>query len=239
MTNQLTPLHGDAAAKHPFKHFDLLVAATCVIVVCSNIIGAGKVAEIGGFAFGAGVLFFPLSYVLGDVLTEVYGFTRAKRAIRAATAAALFAALMAAVVTWMPPAGGWNSDLGGVSRQEAFAANFGQAPRIVAASLVALYFGEIANARVMAWMKVRGGASKLWQRTIGSTAVGQAVDSVIFYPLAFLGVWPVSLVLTVMVTNYALKVAWEAILTPLTYRVVAALKKSEGVEVFDAPGHGA
>ena len=239
MSETLTTIRGDAASARQYKHFDLLLAATCVIVVCSNIIGAGKVAEINGYAFGAGVLFFPLSYVLGDVLTEVYGFNKAKRAIRAATVAALFAAVMAAVITWMPPAAGWNGDLGGVSRQEAFAANFGQAPRIVAASLVALYLGEIANARVLAMMKVRSGASKLWQRTIGSTAVGQAVDSLIFYPLAFLGVWPVQLVLTVMVTNYVLKVLWEAILTPVTYRVVAALKSSEGVEVFDAPGSDA
>lgn len=236
MADKLTDLRGAAARATSFKHFDLLLAATCVIVVCSNIIGAGKVGEIGGFAFGAGVLFFPLSYVLGDVLTEVYGFTKARRAIRAATAAALFAALMAAIITWMPPAGVWNEDLGGIDRQSAFEANFGQAPRIVAASLLALYFGEIANARVMALMKVRGGTGKLWQRTIGSTVVGQGVDSLIFYPLAFLGVWQTSLILTVMVTNYALKVAWEAILTPVTYRVVAALKRAEGVEVFDAPG---
>ncbi|NNU16378.1 queuosine precursor transporter [Parvularcula sp. ZS-1/3] len=236
MQEGLTQIRGDVAGSRAYKHFDLLLAATCVIVVCSNIIGAGKVAEVGGFAFGAGVLFFPLSYVLGDVLTEVYGYTKARRAIMAATAAALFAALMAGVITWMPPAGSWNSDLGGIDRQTAFEANFGQAPRIVAASLVALFFGEIANARVMALMKVKRGASKLWQRTIGSTAVGQGVDSLLFYPLAFLGVWPVSLVITVAVTNYVLKVLWEALLTPVTYKVVGALKASEGVEVFDAPG---
>lgn len=238
MSDTLTDLRGDAAAAHSFRNFDLLLAATCVIVVCSNIIGAGKVAELGGFAFGAGVLFFPLSYILGDVLTEVYGFTKARRAIMAATVSALFAALMAAVITAMPPAIAWDTDLGGVTRQTAFEANFGQAPRIVLASLVALFCGEIANAWVMASMKVRLGASQLWQRTIGSTAVGQAVDSAIFYPLAFWGVWSPGLVLTVMVTNYALKVLWEAILTPVTYKVVGALKKSEGVEVFDAPGKG-
>lgn len=236
VSERLTTLRGEAARAQAFRHFDLLLASTCVIVVCSNIIGAGKVAEIGGFTFGAGVLFFPLSYVLGDVLTEVYGYTRARRAIMAATAAALFAALMAGVITAMPPASAWNEDLGGIDRQAAFEANFGQAPRIVAASLLALFAGEISNAWVLAWMKVRRGASRLWQRTIGSTIVGQGVDSLIFYPLAFFGIWDNALILTVMVTNYALKVAWEAILTPVTYRVVGALKSSEGVEVFDAPG---
>lgn len=250
MADRLTEVSGTAAQAQQFKHFDLLLAATCVIVVCSNIIGAGKAAEIDfpgafsmpligeidTFAFGAGVLFFPLSYVLGDVLTEVYGYRKARRAIAAATASAVFAALMAAFITAMPPADAWNTDLGGISRQEAFTIDFGQAPRIVAASVVALFAGEIANARVMAVMKVQSGAGKLWQRTIGSTAVGQAVDSLIFYPLAFYGVWSNSLIITIMVTNYALKVLWEALLTPVTYKVVGALKRQEGVEVFDAPG---
>ncbi|MEM1381779.1 MAG: queuosine precursor transporter [Pseudomonadota bacterium] len=236
MADSLTEVSGSAARTQQFKHFDLLLAATCVIVVCSNIIGAGKVAQIGDFAFGAGVLFFPLSYVLGDVLTEVYGYRKARRAITAATTAAIFAALMAAFITAMPPATEWNSDLGGVSRQDTFAINFGQAPRIVAASVIALFAGEIANARVMSIMKVKSGASKLWQRTIGSTAVGQGVDSLLFYPLAFYGVWSNDLIITVLITNYALKVVWEALLTPVTYKVVGALKRAEGVEVFDAPG---
>ncbi|NRA31346.1 MAG: queuosine precursor transporter [Parvularculaceae bacterium] len=235
MAKELRDISGAAASAHTFKHFDLLLAATCVIVVCSNIIGAGKVADVAGFSFGAGVLFFPLSYVLGDVLTEVYGYRKARRAIWAAVASAAFAAGMAAFITAMPPDGSWNSDLGGLSRQDAFAANFGQAPRIVAASLIALFAGEIANARVMAAMKVKSGGSKLWQRTIGSTAVGQAVDSLLFYPLAFYGIWDNKLILTVLVTNYALKVLWEAVLTPVTYRVVGALKKAEGVDVYDAP----
>lgn len=228
-----TAVNADDLGPSTFRYFDVLMAATAVIVVCANIIGAGKVADVGGLAFGAGVLFFPLSYVLGDVLTEVYGFRLARRAIRTATAAALFAALMAAVITWMPPADAWNEDLGGVSRQVAFEENFGQAPRIVLASLLALYLGEIANARVLSFMKVRSGGAKLWQRTIGSTIVGQGVDSLIFYPLAFAGVWATELILVVMVSNYALKVLWEAILTPVTYRVVNWLKRAEGVDIFD------
>jgi uncharacterized integral membrane protein (TIGR00697 family) len=230
-------LSEEAAAQHPFRYYDYLLAATCVIVVCSNIIGAGKVSALPlpfglePFAFGAGVLFFPLSYILGDVLTEVYGFKKAKRTIRAATAAALFAALMAGFITIIPPAEGWNTDLGGVDRQTAFASSFGQAPRIVLASLAGLYVGEIVNARVMAAMKSLPSGTKLWQRTIGSTVVGQAADSIIFYPLAFIGVWPLALVLQVMVTNYLLKVTWEAVLTPVTYKVVGLLKSAEGVEV--------
>jgi len=223
----------DQLAGRSFRYYDFCMAATCVIVVCANIIGAGKVAELFGFAFGAGVLFFPLSYVLGDILTEVYGYARARRVIWAAFASAAFAAGMAAFITAMPPAAAWNGDIGGVDRQTAFAANFGQAPRIVAASCLALWAGEFANAFVLARMKVASDGKRLWQRMIGSTAVGQGVDSLIFYPVAFWGVWPPELVFTVMATNYALKVAWEALLTPVTYRIVGALKRAEGVDVFD------
>ena len=225
---------GAAVSAQRFRYYDFLMAATCVIIVCSNIIGAGKVADVGGFTLGAGVLFFPLSYVLGDVMTEVYGYARARRVIWAGFVAAGFAAGMAAVITWMPPAASWDVAIGeGVTRQDAFAMNFGQAPRIVFASVLALWAGEFANAFVMARMKVMTGGKALWQRTIGSTAVGQGVDSLIFYPVAFFGVWSNELILSVMATNYALKVLWEAALTPATYKVVGFLKRAEGVDVFD------
>lgn len=222
-----------ALAAHRFRFYDFLMAATCVVIVCSNIIGAGKVASIAGFSFGAGILFFPLSYVAGDVLTEVYGYARARRVIWAGFAAAAFSAGMAAFITWIPPAPGWNVDVGGISKQDAFALNFGQAPRIVAASCFAIWAGEITNSFVMAKMKVASGGKHLWRRTIGSTAAGQGVDTLVFYPLAFAGVWSVELLMTVMTTNYFLKVAWEAALTPVTYRVVGFLKRAEGVDVFD------
>lgn len=209
------------------------MAATCVIVVCSNIIGAGKVATVWGVTFNAGIVFFPLSYVAGDVLTEVYGYSRARRVIWAAFASAAFAALMAAFITWIPPADGWNEDVGGISKQEAFALNFGQAPRIVAASCMAIWAGEFANAFVMARMKVGSAGKHLWQRTIGSTAIGQGVDTLIFYPLAFGGVWEMDFLLAVMATNYTMKVLWEAALTPATYRIVGFLKRAEGVDVYD------
>ena len=133
----------------------------------------------------------------------------------------------------MPPAPDWNIDIGGVDKQTAFALNFGQAPRIVAASVPAIWAGEIANAYVMARMKVASAGKHLWQRTIGSTIVGQGIDTLIFYPLAFAGVWTPELLATVMATNYALKVAWEALLTPVTYRIVGFLKRAEGVDVYD------
>lgn len=219
--------------RHRFKYYDFMMVATCVIIVCSNIIGAGKVATVAGFSFGAGVLFFPLSYVLGDVLTEVYGYARARRVIWAGFASAAFAAGMAMFVTAIPPAEDWNVAVGDMDMQSIFAINFGQAPRIVLASLTALWAGEMINAYVMAKMKVLSRGAALYQRTIGSTIVGQGVDSLIFYPLAFYGVWSNELILTVMITNYILKVLWEAILTPVTYKIVKHLKKVEKVDVFD------
>lgn len=235
MTQNLETLdHAAEISRHRFRYYDFLMAAACVIVVCSNIIGAGKVATVGPLTFGAGVLFFPLSYLIGDVMTEVYGFARARRVAWASMAAAAFAAGMAAFITAMPPAAGWNETIAqGFGKQDAFALNFGQAPRIVAASCFAIWAGELANAFVLARMKILTGGKMLWTRTIGSTAVGQAVDSALFYPLAFAGVWKPELVLTVMATNYALKVGWEVALTPATYLIVGSLKKAEGVDVFD------
>lgn len=230
--------HTADISRHRFRFYDFLMAAACVIVVCSNIIGAGKVATIGPLTFGAGVLFFPLSYVIGDVMTEVYGYARARRVAWASLGAAAFAAGMAAVITAMPPAASWNEMIGqggasGVTKQAAFALNFGQAPRIVASSCLAIWIGELANAFVLAKMKILTKGRWLFTRTIGSTIVGQAADSLVFYPLAFAGVWKPELVLTVMATNYVLKVGWETLLTPFTYLIVGRLKKAEGVDVFD------
>ncbi len=214
-----------------FRHFDVVMAAFVAILLLSNVIGAGKVAAIDiagtSFVFGAGILFFPVSYVLGDVLTEVYGYAHARRCIWVGFAALLFMAFMAAAVVAMPPAADWTG-------QAAYETVFGQVPRIVFASIAAFWAGEFVNAYVLARMKLWTGGKALWTRTIGSTVVGQAVDSAIFYPLAFLGVWPTGQVLTVLCTNWALKVAWEVVLTPLTYAVVGWLKRREGVEVFDA-----
>lgn len=228
----MTPAPADARSVSGFRFYDFAMAAFVAILLLSNVLGAGKVATIGGegplggFVFGAGILFFPISYVLGDVLTEVYGFARARRCVWAGFAAVLFMALMSAVVVALPPAPGWEG-------QRAYEAVFGQVPRIVFASVAAFRVGELVNAYVMAKMKLLTEGRMLWARTIGSTIVGEGADSLIFYPAAFLGVWPTSQVLTVMATNWALKVGWEVVLTPVTYAVVNRLKRAEGVDVFD------
>jgi queuosine precursor transporter len=209
-----------------FRTFDIVMAAFVAILLLSNVIGAAKVASVGGWEFGAGILFFPLGYVIGDVLTEVYGYSRARRCIWVGFAALLFMAFMSWVVVSLPPAPGWTG-------QEAYESVFGQVPRIVLASIVAFWAGEFVNSFVLARMKVLTKGRHLWSRTIGSTFVGQGVDSLIFYPLAFYGVWETSQVMTVMVTNWALKVLWEAVLTPVTYAVVNGLKRHEGVDIFD------
>jgi uncharacterized integral membrane protein (TIGR00697 family) len=218
----------DAAQVRNFRYFDFVMAAFVAILLLSNVIGAGKVAEWHGFSFGAGILFFPLSYVIGDVLTEVYGYGRARRCVWAGFVAVLFMAFMSWVVVALPPAASWGN-------QAAYEAVFGQVPRIVFASVAAFWAGELVNAYVLARMKVWTGGKHLWSRTIGSTIFGQGVDSLIFYPLAFWGAegWTHQLVLTVMVTNWGLKVAWEVLLTPVTYAAVGWLKRSEGVDVFD------
>ncbi|QIK79319.1 queuosine precursor transporter [Sphingomonas piscis] len=222
-----------AASGRHFRYFDLVMAAFVAILLLSNVLGAGKRALIdlpllGPWPFGAGILFFPLSYVIGDILTEVYGYARARRCIWVGTAALLFMAFMSWVVVKLPPDAGWTG-------QGAYEAVFGQVPRIVFASIVAFWAGEFVNSFVLAKMKVLTSGKHLWSRTIGSTVVGQAVDSLIFYPLAFWGAegWTTQSVLTVLLTQWFLKVSWEVLLTPVTYLVVNALKRREGVDLFD------
>lgn len=226
MTTHLNPLDGQAGARRHYRYFDYVMAAFVAILLLSNLIGAAKLATLGGFTFGAGIMFFPISYVIGDVLTEVYGYANARRCVWAGFAALLFMAFMSWVVVALPPAEGWNG-------QAAYESVFGSTWRIVAASVIAFWAGEFVNSFVLAKMKILTAGKHLWSRTIGSTFFGQAVDSLIFYPIAFLGIWSTSQVLTVMVTNWLLKVLWEALLTPVTYAVVGWLKRREGVEVFD------
>lgn len=225
----------DAAevAGRPMKLFDFVMVAFVVILLLSNVIGAGKRAVIdlpfvGPWPFGAGILFFPLSYVLGDVLTEVYGYARARRCIWAGFAAMLFMVAMSLIVVALPPDAGWTG-------QAAYEAVFGQVPRIVFASIAAFWVGEFANSVVLARMKVWTRGRMLWTRTIGSTIVGQGFDSLIFYPLAFYGVtgWPVGTLGKIMLTQFILKVSWEVLLTPATYAIVGWLKRTEGLDVYD------
>ena len=235
MTDGDAPKRIEAAALKGahFRYFDFVMAAFVTILLLSNVIGAGKRAALhlpGGidWPFGAGILFFPISYVLGDILTEVYGYARARRCIWAGFAALLFMVFMSVVVVKLPPDAGWQD-------QAAYEAVFGKVPRIVLASIAAFWAGEFVNSFVLAKMKIWTGGRMLWTRTIGSTVFGQAVDSLIFYPLAFLGEpgWPVDKVLLVLATQWALKVSWEVLLTPLTYAVVGFLKRREGIDVYD------
>ncbi len=214
------------AEQRHYRYFDLVMAAFVVVLVCSGVIGAPKVSEVFGLPFGAAVIFFPFSYIFGDILTEVYGYARARRVVWAGFAGLGFASLMSAIVVAMPPAPGWND-------QAAFETVFAQTPRIALASLIAYWAGEFANSYVLAKMKVWMEGRALWMRTIGSTIVGQFVDSLLFYPLAFLGVWPAEQVLKVLVLNYFIKVGVEALMTPATYMVVRALKRAENEDYYD------
>lgn len=244
---QRSRIDGQTSARRHFRYFDYVMAAFVAILLLSNLIGAAKlswvdvsglvsatswlpwhwiVAADGHMIFGAGILFFPVSYVIGDVLTEVYGYANARRCVWAGFFALIFMAFMSFVVVAMPPADGWDG-------QSAYEAVFGSTWRIVLASLIAFWAGEFVNSFVLAKMKLLTGGKHMWTRTIGSTVFGQAIDSAIFYPVAFLGIWSNEQVLAVMITNWAMKVIWEAILTPVTYAVVGWLKNREGVEVFD------
>jgi queuosine precursor transporter len=209
-----------------YRYYDLVMAAFVTVLLCANLIGASKVATLFGFTFGAGVLFFPISYVFGDILTEVYGYARARKVVWAGFGAMIFASFMSAVILAFPPAEGW-------PHQAAFETVFGGTWRIVGASLVAYFSGEFCNSFVLAKLKLRTQGRLLWLRTIGSTIVGEAVDSAIFYPLAFLGIWSSDLVIKVMLTNYVLKVLWEVFMTPFTYGIVNFLKRAEHEDYFD------
>ncbi|MGN6496008.1 MAG: queuosine precursor transporter, partial [Tsuneonella sp.] len=198
----------------------------------------------GTVTFGAGVLFFPIDYVLGDVLTEVYGYARARRCIWAGFVALMFMVFMSWVVVNIPAAPDWalassTYTIDGhqvtAPNQAAYEALFGQTPRIVFASLIAFWAGEFVNSFVMAKMKIWTGGRLLWTRTIGSTLFGEGVDSALFYPLAFLGVagFTTHAVIELALAQWIIKTLWEVLLTPVTYAIIGALKRREGVEVFD------
>ena len=217
-----------------YRYYDLLMVAFVTVLLCSNLIGPGKSCrlDLPGFPliFGAGNLFFPISYIFGDVLTEVYGYARSRRVICAGFAALAFATAMAEVIIHMPP----NPDEPfNRQMQPALEVMFGSGPRIAAASVMAFWAGDFMNSYVLAKLKVLTSGKHLWTRTIGSTIVGQAVDSVIFYPVAFANIWTTSTVFHVMLFNWIFKVVVEVVLTPATYAIVYGLKRAEGVDHFD------
>ncbi len=216
-----------------YRYYDFVMVAFVTILVCSNLIGPAKIAQldlpgIGLYTFGAGVLFFPISYIFGDVLTEVYGYARARRVIWAGFAGLVFASFMAYVVVALPPAPFWQ-------HQGAYEVAFGNTRRIVAASMFAYFCGEFVNSFVLAKMKILTAGRWLWMRTIGSTIAGEAVDSTLFYPLAFwgTGIIPDDKLPTVMLAQFVTKVAVEVVFTPVTYKVVNFLKRAENEDYYD------
>jgi uncharacterized integral membrane protein (TIGR00697 family) len=218
-------------AKH-YRYYDFFMAAYVCILLCSNFIGAAKEATvhvpfIGGITFLAGVLFFPISYIFGDILTEVYGYARDRRVVWAGFAALAFATLMASVIVALPP-----SDYSR-PRQPALETVFGNTPRIVAASIIAFWCGSFVNSYVMAKMKILTSGRWLWTRIIGSTLCGEAVDSALFYLVAFYGLWTLQHLQAVMLTQYLLKSGWEIVMAPLTYRIVGFLKRVEREDYYD------
>ena len=220
-------------AARQYRYYDWVMVAFVTVLVCSNLIGPAKIAQVdapllGSLTFGAGVLFFPISYVFGDILTEVYGYARSRRVIWTGFAALAFASAMAAVVVALPPAPFWHN-------QQAYEIAFGSAWRVSIASLVAFCCGEFVNSFVLAKMKLWMAGRRLWMRTIGSTIFGEGVDSLLFYPLAFwgTGIIPDEQLPAVMVAQFVAKVGVEVAFTPLTYRIVAWLKRAENEDYYD------
>lgn len=225
--------HPETTTQRPARYFDLVMVAFVVVLVCSNLVGPAKAAQvdlplIGAVTFGAGVLFFPISYVFGDILTEVYGYARARRVIWTGFAALFFASLMAAVVVALPPAPAWEN-------QKVYEIAFGSTWRIAGASMIAYFCGEFVNSYVLAKMKVASEGSYMRTRFVASTIAGEAVDSALFYPLAFWnsGIMPNELVATLVVSQFVAKTSVEIAFLPLTTHIVNALKRAEGLDHYD------
>ncbi len=222
----LSPAH---VPRH-YRYYDLLMAAFVAVLLCSNLIGPAKVCRVFGLSFGAGDVFFPITYIFSDILTEVYGYARSRKVIWAGFAAQLFAALMGLVVIHMPadPHVPLNQEL-----QPALTVVFGSTWRVVLASLLAYWAGDFSNSYILAKMKILTRGRFLWSRTIGSTLVGQVVDSAIFFPLAFAGQWPADALVRVIVLSCLFKICVEVVLTPLTYLIVNWLKRAEREDYYD------
>src|ERR1700694_2043577 len=222
-----------ARPRREYRYYEFVMAAFVTILICSNLIGPAKIAQVelpllGTVIFGAGVLFFPISYVFGDVLTEVYGYARSRRVIWSGFAALAFASFMAWVVVKLPPAADWKN-------QAAYEVAFGSTWRIALASMIAYFCGEFVNSYVLAKMKIATRGRWLWTRTIGSTIFGEGFDSLLFYPLAF---WGSALdsgerLPQIMLVQFVSKVGVEVLCTPLTYLVVGALKRAEHEDYYD------
>jgi uncharacterized integral membrane protein (TIGR00697 family) len=217
-----------------YKHFDLLLSIFLVVLLISNLVGQklcaiyvpGISRIIGPFIVSGANLLFPITYIFGDVFTEVYGYAASRRAIWLGFLANGLLAFMGMLTVWLPPAPGWKN-------QEAFATVFGQIPLLVLASLIAYWCGEFANSFTLAKMKLFTSGKHLWTRTVGSTVVGQFVDTVLLYTIAFSATTAPSTLVKGIFSAYLFKVVYEVLATPLTYAVVAFLKRSEGLDAFD------
>jgi len=217
-----------------YRYYDFIMGAFVTVLICSNFIGAAKQAVVdvpflGLVPFGAGVLFFPISYIFGDILTEVYGYGRDRRVVWAGFGALAFASVMAWVVVNLPPG---PSDFM-KSYQPALDMVFGNAWRIALGSMIAFWCGSFVNSYILAKMKIWTKGRWLWTRTIGSTIAGELVDSTLFYVIAFYGIWATPDIVKVAMLQYVLKTSWEIVMTPVTYRVVAFLKRAEHEDYYD------
>ena len=226
-----SPQDVPASAPRTYRYYDLVMAAFVVVLLCSNVIGPGKVCQVnlplyGPFTFGAGILFFPISYLFDDILTEVYGYARSRRMVWAGFGALVFASFMSWVIVTLPAGPDFHD-------QEAYARIFGGTPRIVLGSLTAFWFGEFMNSFVLAKLKVFTEGKFLWLRFVTSTIAGEGLDTLIFYPIAFYGLWTNHDLFAVMAGNYTIKVLWEVLATPLTYAVCGYLKRVENEDFYD------
>lgn len=210
---------------HNYRFLDFFITVFVVVLLISNLVGS-KICAVGPFRISGAQLLFPVTYIFGDIFTEVYGYSGARRAIWMGFFGSILMAGFSMLVVWLPPAPDWNG-------QSAFETVFGFVPRMVAASLIAYWAGEFANSFVMAKMKVWTSGKHLWMRTIGSTVVGQLVDSIVIMTLAFAGRESVGTIVNLIFSGYVGKVLYEAAMTPVTYAVVNGLKRAEGVDVYD------
>ncbi len=217
------------------RFYPLVTAAFVTALVISNIIAA-KLAQVGPLVLPAAVILFPITYILGDVLTEVYGYARARQVIWTGFSCNVVAVGAIWLAGLLPPAAFWNAGAysGPAEAQRAYWAILGSTPRILAASFAAYLVGEFLNSLVLARLKVATAGRWLWVRTILSTMVGQGADSTVFIAAAFAGVLPASVIGVTILSQWLTKSAYEALATPLTYLVVNSLKRAEQVDVFDA-----
>jgi len=208
-----------------FRYFDLLLGLFVAVLLISNV-ASTKIVQLGPFSFDGGTILFPLAYIFGDILTEVYGYRLSRRVIWTGFAAAGLMSVIFIIVGRLPAAPEWNN-------QDAYDRILGFTPRLVLASLVAYWAGEFSNSFTLAKMKIATRGRWLWMRTIGSTLVGEGIDTLLFVVVAFWGVLPSPLLISVIVSNYVFKVGVEVLFTPLMYAVVRLLKRREGIDVYD------